>query len=190
MESAFYKMIFTHNAISNVKDYAAFIDRSLNSFFIKGKNCHLILDVKTTKKIPIETFYGFGDIFNLTEDFLNEENIKDDADFSIKSNVQSPGILEIIQSTAIPLAIVCVGIIVHYLVGGGFSAKVVHKNSGLNMDIKTNTPVGLIERIGKIAETKRKDKLTADIVKKCLEDMEITTPEDLLKMIEKSKEIK
>lgn len=191
LEAEFYKMIFTHLTVSNADDYAVFIDRSLNSFFIKGNNTHLVLDVKTHDEIEAQTFYDFGEIFKLQKELCEAENIKSEGQFNVKTNVQSPGFLEIIQSNALPIGLLALGLILVALAGGGFGGKIkINKKVGLDAEVKSTVPVGIIAQIDRLLKNRRQDKIKADIVKKCLEELKIESPEDLVKLLDKNKDDK
>ena len=74
------------------------------------------------------------------------------------------------------------------LVGGKITTKFkANKNTGLDIEMGANVPVGLIERIGNNIRQKKELKIKSEIVKKALENMEITNPSDLVKLIGDSK---
>ena len=187
LEAELYKLVFTHTTISNANEYANYVDRLLNNVFIKGEETHLFLDVQQPNKIDQSDFYGFGNIFDLVKEICDEENINIDERFTVKSNVQSPGFIEIIQASAIPLGIIFAGLVIMALTGGKITTKFkVTKEKGLDIEMGANVPVGLIERIGNNLRKKRELKMKADIVKKALENMQIENPSDLVKLIEDS----
>lgn len=182
LDPAFYKLVFTHNIVSNVNAYEVFIDRAINSLFTKRGVTHLLVPVRTNEAISTDSFYKFGDIFKLVNDVSEDVEWNKTDDFKIKSRVESPGFIEI--STISVLGIIALGLIINAIAGGGFSFGASHEKGStkINADIKSD---GIIEKVRQALQSKRNSKLKADIVKKAIVDMKITTPDELSKILDK-----
>jgi restriction system protein len=116
-----YKLLYSQHTVSNATDYAPFIDRTLNSLFIKGNKAHLILHVTKEKDVlakdlallitsVLRTIDQINDLTDFNDDELNSDNIE------IKLNVQSPGPIEFIGN--IP-EIALFSLILLLVIGGG-----------------------------------------------------------------------
>lgn len=89
----------SHIAICNITSYAPYIDRTLDFFFIKNNELHLLLNV--TKKSGL-SFNEYREFFNSINSILNNyseqtnSNI-DTNNLEIKTRIESPGIMEFIS---------------------------------------------------------------------------------------------
>ncbi|QAS52781.1 hypothetical protein [Halobacillus litoralis] len=121
-----YKMMHSHHTINKANEYAAFIDRTLHSFYLKNGTAHLVIDIKKKDNLSGLDFFEFGtNIINLLPEveklgFISEDFNKR-RDVKVKSNVQSPGIVEFIST--VPGAILGIGIILTFVVGGKVNAS-------------------------------------------------------------------
>lgn len=110
LDPMLFKMMQAHQTISNADSYAHEIDRALELLYIKDKNVHLTIMVKTQGNIKGKDLYA---IQKLVYDCLDV-----DGDIlSMKINVQSPGPIEFI-STHI-WDIVKILFAVSIIIGGG-----------------------------------------------------------------------
>lgn len=186
LDAELYKLMFTHSTLSSANNYAKYIDRTLNDFFIKGDEAHAILRVKSKEKIDTDTFYDFGDIFKISNDFIDENTKAVKYRYTIQSNVQSPGIIEIVAGV---LGLGVLGVILISIAGGGFNIGFSYKGEKTNTKLTANVKTdGIIEKIRTFLNSKSNRKDKTAIVKKAMDDMEITTPEDLVKIIEQMME--
>lgn len=178
LDADFYKLMFSHQTITDASDYAGFIDRTLNSLFIKGDETHLVLDVNTTDEINAKSLFSFGNALNLTEELCSDESI-DNPDFNVKLNVQSPGTIEI--TAVVALGVIALGLILVTISGGGltFKYKTADKTD-INATLKTD---GIIEKMRNYLNSKSARKSKADILKKSLEDLKLTNPDDLINIL-------
>lgn len=110
LDPELYKVFHSHHTINDANSYAQFIDRAIDSIFIKGDTAHLTLYVEKKGNInalmfsdlirdtltPIDKFKEITnrEITNIKATTLNKNNI------SIKTNVQSPGPIELIGSVS------------------------------------------------------------------------------------------
>ncbi len=128
-----YQLFRSQHAISSATNYADHIDRTLNDFYIKGDDAHLILSVETTDKIAAVTLINFiSGLLSRVDDFAENDIRSNQID--IKVNVQSPGIMEFISSVA---AIGVLGLVIVGLFSGCAKFR---KDAAGNIDSEVSTP--------------------------------------------------
>ncbi|HFK1441954.1 restriction endonuclease [Bacillus cereus] len=121
-----FKMMQSHQTISNANDYAHFIDRTLHSFFTKNGKAYLVLPVKKRGNIPAYDLVKFVnsivDLVPMVNNIkgINEEYNKEDLD--LKLNVQSPGFTEFFSNA--PQLILGIGLLITVLTGSKFKGIV------------------------------------------------------------------
>ena len=91
-------IIYSYGTIVNANPYSGFINRTLYSCYIQGKEMHAIFDVTTTQNIAAVDLYNFIDsIFESADIYSELYNIPiEKNEFSIKAAINSPGPVEII----------------------------------------------------------------------------------------------
>lgn len=123
-------------ALANANEYAEFIERAINPFYIKDNIAHLNLSVKI-KESPKATdipYYiiGLNEQMQLLADDLGINLSEPEA----RINVQSDGIIELFGN---PLTIFIAGLIIVGIFGGKFKL--------LCIDIETPGVIGAMEKI-------------------------------------------
>ncbi|WP_196887169.1 hypothetical protein [Aureivirga sp. CE67] len=96
LDSMFYKIKGSRHSISDIKGYAPFIDKEMNTFYFKDNSGHYVVDVRSSNDINtfalVEFIYQTNNFLSIiNEEFDFQESIDDS---SIKLNVQSPGKIE------------------------------------------------------------------------------------------------
>lgn len=153
-----FGLLYSQHAISSANDYAHFIDRTINRFFIKGNQAHIVLEVNRESDIYgmdliklVNSTLGMVDSFNkFAESNLNKDHVQ------IKINVQSPGVIELFGHID---EIVIIALVMTILIGGKVS---------LFKMITLETP-GLIEKVRQFIEMHQKhglDKEKIELEKK------------------------
>jgi len=99
LEPKLFSLFYSHHTITlaDKKTYASYIDRTIDSIFIKGNYAHLVLEVTKREDINAYTFSNLiqnsiqlvDSLSNPFEEKLNARHIK------VKANVQSPGPIEL-----------------------------------------------------------------------------------------------
>lgn len=117
MEPQLFKMMQSHHTITNASDYGLYIDKTLNTLYIKKNTLHSVFNVEVYKDL---TYEHLRDLINLPEivnDLLFEEREK--LIFESKIRLQSPGdwLLMATESAALRLFIIS-AFIKQFLVGG------------------------------------------------------------------------
>ena len=102
MDSNLYALFKNHQAISDGKNYAEYIERAINIFYIKNNVAHFTLTANAlnnprVRDIPI-FLIGLADCAdNLAREYkLLKENEQIDDVISSRINIQSPGVMEFI----------------------------------------------------------------------------------------------
>jgi len=172
-----YKLMFTRHTINNANGYAEYIDKLTNSFYIKGDQAYLVLDVKTKNKIGAKELFQLSTVFDLLEEYSKDKQLGiDTSDISIKLNVQSPGI---ITFTGAITALTIIGVMLSFIVGADFS---IENNVVGKVNIKTP---GIIKAIQDFLDANEKRKIKRKILKKTLNDLNIQNPQDLSDVMKK-----
>lgn len=171
-----FKLFYSQHAINSADSYAAFIDRTLHTYFIKGDKAHLVLNITSTDHIYAkELFCLIYGLLDLIDDFnVLTGSYFDTNEIEIKINVQSPGPVELIAGAGIISAI---GMLLHYVIGGYYEFKINHEE----FSMKAHTE-GLLEKILKFKQNAsdipsimdKKEKVRSSINK-----LEVKIPEEL-----------
>lgn len=124
LEPKLYGSISSQFAITDISSAAPYIDRTLNNFFIKNDEVHLLLNIK--KKTAL-TFKNYNDFFNMCSYILDEFSNTTDIttttdDIQFKINVESPGNIEMISLfQTIPhhaTTVLIIGVVLNAIFGG------------------------------------------------------------------------
>ena len=99
LDPKLFSLFYSHHTISmaDKKTYASYIDRTIDSLFIKGENAHLVLEVTNTNDINAYTFSSLIQNSIKLVDSLSlplNENLNGKL-IKVKANVQSPGPIEL-----------------------------------------------------------------------------------------------
>ena len=165
-----FQFFRAHQAISNASNYADYIDRTLNTLYIKNNIAHIILDVCTHENIPANKLIKFiSGLLNYLNKVTNDPNASNDID--IKLNVQSPGIVEFIGN---PLKIAILAIILIILIGG----EVNFSKQGDDIEFSAKTP-GLIEKCIQVYERVFKENIDPADLKDEINQLKIKDPTDI-----------
>lgn len=169
-------MFGSRHPISNIDDYATYIDNSMMDFYEKGNEVHLVLHVEAEDDISVSTFYGLQNLFEVAKAFCDENHIayKED-DVAIKVQMESPGLLHFISENLYVLCLI--GLAIQFINGGGLNIK--YKDIfSLNLSSE-----GLISKFSDFLDRKADRDLKRSI-QHSLEKMKIETPADFKKAIE------
>lgn len=171
-----FKLLYSRQTITEAKSYDVYIDRTINSVYVKGERSHVVFDVKTKSGINARELSMFWNLlFDLAEGFGKEENIDINAnEIEVKLNLQSPGTLEFISFTL--EAITVIGLIIVAISGGGFEIKTKTWSVKLHTD-------GVIKKIQDYLNNKHRRHITESLTKH-VENLQIKDPDDLIKILQ------
>ena len=100
----FYKIFQSHHTIVNADKYDFIIDRTLESFYIKNGLTHLTLSVGTDSSISGKSLYNL-------QKFIFGSEYFDSSNTDIKINVQSKGLMELIDPNTFNLVLILLSIV-------------------------------------------------------------------------------
>lgn len=181
-----YKLMYTHHAITEAKYYGEYIDRVINSFYIKDNKAHFLLSVTSTNEIDAKEFFLMGaDSLELLEEFCIYANIeRNKADvINVKVNLQSPG--EIILTGWLE-GLFILGIILVFLNGGNLKIGA-SKSKGLNIEAKTGKE-GLIDKIRTFCNDISKNRREKELIQKFMKENKIQDAQELQDILKKLNE--
>lgn len=171
------QLIFnSRHIVSNINDYAEFIDCASGDFFRKENLTYLVLKVNNQSDITSSDFMFIGDLLELTQQYSDENDLDIDIkDIKMKVCVQSPG--DFILFAKSPAGITIFGLLIILINGGGF--KIDH----LGVDVSTK---GIITNISNFLDRRKDRKMQEALIKK-INNLEITNPQALLDIIKETK---
>jgi hypothetical protein len=177
-----YKTFQAHQAINNITNYAAIIERSLGDFYKIGDEVNLVLNVNQESNIKATDLLFFGsDLLNLVDGFIKEHNLDFDiSDIDVKININSKGKLQFLSKSGKNLLLL--GIVVIGINGGGLKID----RPEFQLDLSTD---GLIKTISDYLD-KQQDREMKTRLLNSAKSLEIKTPEDLIKLTKQFSENK
>lgn len=171
-----YQLFYSHHTIANATDYSEFINLLIYDFYEMDGVYHLAIRVKSNRDInAVELFSTLTEFLEFLDLGLKELELDGDLnDISSKMNINSPGYIEFLSSYPF---IGILSILVIAVVGGKLEIKTLK-----GFDLKLGTKKPLIQLINEFLNDREKRKTHAMFRKK-LEDLEISSPETIEKMI-------
>lgn len=141
LDPNFFQIKISRHSISNIKQHSVFIDKVYNSLFIKDNQTHFVIDIKTKGDINLKSLIKLMELIqklveNVNREFGLNESIDD---ISIRLNLQSPGLMEIIKPYGKSLAIAAMSISLNSCNPG--NAQLQNENPMLVRSIQTNENV-------------------------------------------------
>ncbi len=177
--------IYAHNTIVDLQSYAAFIDRTLSDFYIKGDEAFYTMRVNKTKDIP---FDDLADLFvcnKMTCEFINKylhESLKiDRGELIYKIDVQSKGPTQLSGPIK---KIVVFGTIMMFICGGSIKINLsdgFEVSSGGLISV-INCAVNAYDTIETHRENDEQSEMALDYeklqeqYKKCQEQLQLSAP--------------
>ncbi|WP_035462171.1 hypothetical protein [Alicyclobacillus macrosporangiidus] len=186
-----FPLINSQHTLSTANNYADHIDRMLHSLYIKGDVAHLVINVKTKSGIPTVAFASLlSAILELTPlaAEIAEEDVQPD-DIKIRTEVQSPGHIEL-YSIAAALTIVILGMLIVFIVGGKSKFAFKHTKDVTEGTLEMSSE-GLLEKVLKLKHRASKDRI-AEIEQRhrhYLDLLELDAPDDLKEYVRKRLEM-
>lgn len=183
LDPQLYKLLYSHHTITEADQYASYIDRTINDFFIKGDVGHLVLEVTTRKSLNARELFAFGNnLLDMVDDFSKLYKYDfDTSNITVKIGVESPGKIEL--SGRSKAAIIVLGILVIGAGGGGFKVGV----GNMKIDLTTD---GIIQKVKEYQESSDEREMKAKILAEHMKDFKIENPKDLVDVLESHTERK
>jgi restriction system protein len=169
-----YKMLVSHQAITNANNYSQQIERTLSNFFIKNGEGNLILSVQKSSDIGAFPLFQTGYyLLNQLNNFAKENNIQIDLNsIDLKTYLNSPGKIHLKApnaSTVFLLAVLFIG-----LNGGGL------KIESLGLDLSTD---GLLKKVIEY-QNNNHDRETKEALLHNIQQLKIQNPDDAVKILQ------
>lgn len=176
-----YKMFTAHQAINNVKEYAAIVERSLNDMFILEDEAHFVINIES-EDIVAKDLFGLGTcLLDLLDDVSNKFNLGvNSKDLQVAININSPGKIDIkskVKKTTILFGIILL------LCGGGYMGADGTK-------LSTDGLPGIIKAIDEFLTHRQERELKDEIFHKYRDSLQIKQPEDMLMLLKQVSENK
>lgn len=109
LDPCLYRALGAHQAVSNISEYAEFIERNYNSIFNIGDECHYVLTVNTPKVKARQLSRMVDDMLNLVEDISSTYAMNLDVDsIDLSVSLNSPG--KIVLKSSITIGILLMAI--------------------------------------------------------------------------------
>lgn len=165
-------MFNSRHPISNIDDYATYIDNSMMDYYEKGDETHVVLKIDTDEEVSASSFFDFYNLMSITENFCKENNITGTArETAMKVQMESKGLLHFISSNKHYLALLALGIL--FINGGGLK---IHYGD-LDIDLSTQ---GIFKSYSEYLDRKM-DREMKESIKESLDTLQIKTPDDFVK---------
>lgn len=171
-----YQLFYSHHTIADATDYSEFINLLIYDFYKMDGVYHLALNVRSNRNInAVELFSTLTDFIEFLEVSLQELELEGDVkEISSKLNINSPGYVEFLSSWPF---IGLLSILVIAVVGGKLEIKTLK-----GFDLKLGTKTSLIKLINDFLND-HENRKTHQAFRKKLEDLEISSPETIERMI-------
>ncbi|WP_299766993.1 hypothetical protein [uncultured Dokdonia sp.] len=174
LEPLLFRMFFSHNTVNDISRYGNLIESTLNNYFIKDDEEHVIFNIERNEDIGAVDLFQLGFyMLKLTETFYRENGLVFDInDFDVKVNLNSKGKLKFIKkvgSGAVILAIIAVAIN-----GGGGNVSF----KGFEIDITTD---GLIQKVIDYQNNKFDREMVREI-RDSMDSLQVVDPSDAVEL--------
>jgi restriction system protein len=170
-------ILYTHQTISKVNNYAPWIDPVLFDFFRKGEDFHYVISIKRKNQIHARVlFKACSDLLDVADQFSILHNFKEEtSDIETRINLNSPGTVELIGRAARFMFVIAA--IVVFLNGGGVSLKV--DSLGLDLNLETN---GLIHSLSDFLNNQADQNIKKALADR-IQELNIDDPEVISQII-------
>lgn len=166
-------MLNTRHIITDIDDYANYIDSLANDFYLKDGETNMVLHINTEESVFANDFFVIKDILSLFDDFCHEYSIDCSSnDFAFKVQMQSKGNAQF--STKKIASATVLGLFIIGINGGGIRVK----TGNVDLDVSTR---GILEHISDYLD-REKDRDIKDTIKAKIGKLELSKPEDLEKI--------
>lgn len=128
-------MFGSRHIISDVDDYAPYIDSLLSDFYVKDDEANLVLRINTPDEIRSSDFFAIYKVFQIVDEFCKEKGLDvSTSDIIMKVQMQSAGDVRLSSKQKFVLALV--GLTVYGIIGGGLKLDI--DGIGLKLDLSSN----------------------------------------------------
>lgn len=163
-------MFNSRHPISDITEYASYIDSGVHDFYNKGEETHLLLKVNTEDSVTADQYMCLFEFLKLAESFCQENGMDGkESDVVVKTQMESPGFVHLISKKKSILF--TVGAMILLVNGGGLRCG----------DFDLSTP-GLIKSCSDFLD-RQTDREMRQAMKAKLDSLRTETPEDFKKAV-------
>lgn len=177
--------ISSRHALSDMSEYAGYIDSLLNDFYVKEDTATIVLNIRTKEDVTLDEFCGLQSIERIVQGFCEREHIDyTPGELVMKIQMESPGSLRLSGTQIFVIALV--GLTILLLFGGGIEFS---SPNGTHFQIGTD---GFIEKYNDYMDRKA-DRELIKSAKHAIDSLHLEKPEDveaILQILEKRNEIR
>lgn len=174
-----YKVLFAHQAINNLYQYSEYIERSLNDFFVKDGEAHLILEIEKEDDIHAMELFALGYGYLKSLDDISDYFKLDisSKEIEVKITLNSPGKLHFKALSW--RTVVAFGIVVIAINGGGLKFN----NGSTTFDLSTS---GIIQKIIDYQNSSTDRQMQEALYQQYKDSLQVKQPEDLVNLLKQS----
>ena len=163
-------MFNSRHPISDITEYASYIDSGIRDFYNKGEDTHLLLRVNTQNDVTFDQYSCLFQFLKLAEEYCQENDMEASfKDVIIKTQMESPGFIHFISKNKNVLF--ALGMLVLLVNGGGLKCG--------KFDLSTP---GLIKSCSDFLDRKT-DRELRESMKAKLDSLGTDTPDDFQKAV-------
>ncbi|WP_291070602.1 hypothetical protein [Empedobacter sp. UBA5039] len=194
LDPYFYKVFTSHQAITDISNYAEVIERSLNDLFILNDEAHNVIRIEA-EVIKAKDLFGLGyELLDLIDDFCEYYSIDgvSSDDFEVTININSPGKIDFKSLSKKGIGVAA---FVLLLTGGGLKYKELSLTVGGIPSLIDSYNTFLETRNKVITEQKMdsvKLSITQDIWNHYKDSLDIKEPKqmiELMKQVDKNQDL-
>lgn len=177
-----YKVIYSHHSITDVSYARNYINRSLSDIYILNDKLYITFNVNRKTGIPVKNLLEFIGSFEKVAHSINldQKYIDEIAQAEVKLNLQSPGPIQYIIGFAAGAFILAVTYATCNIADRGGTINIEHNNSKieLNVNAKTDDKYTITRTYEETTEKITSDNGEVKELKKNIEKLEITLPNE------------
>lgn len=166
-------MFNSRHILSDVSNYAPYVDSIVNDCYVKDDVFNLVLRIRTQKSVSLDDFCDLKAVSFLIDDFCARHNISSQGTLDMKVQMESPGWLRL--STKEIIKFFLFGLFIVALTGGGIKYK-----RGDGWAVYTNGITGAINDY----LDREADRELVKAAARAMDSLQIKQPEDLQPIIE------
>ena len=175
-------MFNSRHIISDIDDYAPYIDSLLNDFYVKDEETHLVLRINTENDINAGNFFAIYQLFGIVDQYCADNEIRENSsDIVMKIQMESPGTIRLSSKHKLILGLVSLAIV--WINGGGLKMNI--EKAGFHLDLSTN---GVIDKFNESLDRKVDRNLKLSI-KNSLDSLDMSVPQNVEYALEMLKEL-
>ena len=173
-------MFNSRHILSDVTNYAPYVDSVINDFYVKDDTVHMVLNIRTKDDVSFDDFFNLKALDFLVDDFCRKypqyaEGVNPDDRIIMKVQMESPGSLRLSSKTWHRL--LYFGLFILFLNGGGLEYT---SKDGTEFNLSTD---GLIEAVSDYLD-RDADRALLNSAVRAVDSLKIEAPSDMQPILE------